>query len=74
MGLNKLDLTETIWPYCLLECNKAVDELSGDEELEVLVDDADVFKQICMLVQKTFRRSYTAKIDNGVYHILIRIL
>ncbi len=47
----KLDLTEVLWPECLLQCKSALDNMGSGKEIDILVNDVDVLVNLSLLIE-----------------------
>ena len=47
----KLDLTEVFWPESLFRCKNTLAALDPGNEIDILVDDLDVAKNLSQIIQ-----------------------
>jgi TusA-related sulfurtransferase len=49
--LMEIDLSELVWPVCVLRCNEVLTQLQPGEELVITLCDPDVVKNVLLLVK-----------------------
>jgi TusA-related sulfurtransferase len=67
-----LDLIGVITPICLLKCKSALARLNPGEELEVMVQDEEVFESLSMILKQSQDRMESFSKEGECYRISIR--
>ena len=69
---SEINLIGVVWPVCLLKCNSELNRLCEGEEVDVIVQDPDVLKDLLKIVERSLEHSVTTihKKDHYRLHIL----
>jgi TusA-related sulfurtransferase len=47
----EIDLTDIVWPVCVIQCNEALTRLEPGDDLAITVSDPDVVHNIVLLIK-----------------------
>lgn len=47
----EIDLTDIVWPVCVIQCNEALTRLEPGDDLTITVSDPDVVHNIVLLIK-----------------------
>lgn len=47
----EIDLTDIVWPVCVIQCNEALTRLEPGDDLTITVTDPDVVHNIVLLIK-----------------------
>ena len=72
--MTKLNLSEIVWPICLLKCDAALRQLSAGCELELMVNDVDLIDALCRIINAQPDLSYEINQAENHCHIRVRRL
>ncbi len=71
---SEINLIGVVWPVCLLKCNNELNRLSEGEEVDVIVQDPDVLKDLLKIVERSLEHSVTTIHEKDHYRIHIQKL
>ena len=66
-----IKLNGVAWPFCLLECNRVADRMNKGEELEVIVEDPDVMRDIVKIFSQSAEYEITWQEEGDCFRIII---
>jgi TusA-related sulfurtransferase len=69
--VTKLNLSEIVWPICLLKCDAALRQLSAGCELELMVNDVDLIDALCRIINAQPDLIYEINQAENHYHIRV---
>ena len=71
---SEINLIGVVWPVCLLKCNSELNRLNEGEEVDVIVQDPDVLKDLLRIVERSLEHSVATFYEKNHYRIHIRKL
>lgn len=71
---SEINLIGVVWPVCLLKCNSELNRLNEGEEVDVIVQDPDVLKDLLKIVERSLEHSVATFQEKNHYRIHIRKL
>jgi len=68
---SEINLIGVVWPVCLLKCNSELNRLCEGEEVDVIVQDPDVLKDLLKILERSLEHSVTTIQENDHYRLHI---
>ena len=70
----ELNLIGVVWPVCLLQCNSELNRLASGEEIDVMVQDSDVLKDLLKILERSSEHTVVTVQDGDHYRLHIKKL
>lgn len=70
----KLNLSEIVWPICLLKCDAALRQLSVGGELDLMVKDVELIDAVSRIINSHPNLTYEINQVGDHYHIMVHCL
>ncbi len=67
----ELNLSEIVWPICLLKCDAALNQLNVGEELNLVIKDVDLIKTLANIIKSYPGLTWEVGSDGDYYHIKV---
>ena len=67
-----VDLTDVDWPESLLRCKCRLDAMASGSEVDILVNDLDVIKNLVQIIEQSQCSIMKNKTSGGCYQIHIK--
>ena len=67
-----VDLTDVDWPESLLQCKCKLDAMASGTEMDILVNDLDVIKNLVQIIEHSQCYTMENRSSGGCYQIHIR--
>ena len=67
----ELNLIGVVWPVCLLQCNSELNRLYAGEEIDVIVKDPDVLKDLLIILERSSDHLVTTSKQGERYRLHI---
>lgn len=71
---SEINLIGVVWPVCLLKYNSELNRLNEGEEVDVIVQDPDVLKDLLKIAERSLEHSVATVHEKDHYRIHIRKL
>ena len=68
----EINLTNTVWPMCVLRCNEALKRLHPGEELTITLAEPELLDNILPLINNKPGLQSIKEHKHGSYHIIVR--
>ena len=66
---SELNLIGVVWPVCLLQCNSELNRLYAGEEIDVLVQDPNVLKDLLKILERSSDLLVTTNKEGELYRL-----
>ena len=70
----KMNLSEIVWPICLLKCDAALRQLRVGEELDLVVKDGELIDAVCRIITGHPNLTHEINQIGDHYHIMVHRL
>ena len=67
----ELNLIGVVWPVCLLQCNSELNRLYAGDDIDVVVQDPDVLKDLLKILERSSGHSVTTCKEGNCYRLHI---
>jgi len=67
----EINLSDMVWPVCLLRCNEILARLQPGETLSIIVSDPDMVNNILLLIKSQPDLQYNKSLESGSYRITV---
>ena len=67
----ELNLIGVVWPVCLLQCNSELNRLYAGENIDVIVQDPIVLKDLLKILERSSDHSVTTSKEGDRYRLHI---
>ncbi len=67
----ELNLVGVVWPVCLLQCSSELNRLYAGEEIDVLVRDPNVLKELLIIIERSSDHLVTTSKEGECYRLHI---
>ena len=68
---SELNLIGVVWPVCLLQCNSELNRLYAGENIDVIVQDPVVLKDLLKILERSSGHSVTTSKEGDRYRLHI---
>ena len=70
----ELNLSEIVWPICLLKCNATLQQMKPGDYLLIIVEDADVVENLIQIITSYSDLCHEVDQRDGTCRIMVRDL
>ena len=70
--IRNIDIRNIDWPICILNCKKEVNQMKKGEQIDVMVRDIDVIKNLVTLIEQLSDHSIEKHRENQHFRIIIK--
>lgn len=67
----EINLSDMVWPVCVLRCNDTIARLQPGETLSIIVSDPDMVNNILLLIKSKPDLEYNSTPESGSYRIMV---
>jgi len=67
-----IDFTHHEWPFNLLKGNQSITQMDAGQEIEIIVDDPDVLKNLILIIEQSPGYCFTYAEENERYNLNIK--